>query len=146
MKPELIQACLDWWVARLNLIPELKDKVVLGFSVEDMMQQLSAATGARIGIVYEGIVPVQTPNKDSHVVSISASIGVGLCLIADGKLPGQERGVIPAVRILDKIRKSGFDQRSPTGHFWKMLAELPASEKNGVQVWLQRWSSPIQLS
>lgn len=97
------------------------------------------------GIIYEGMRAVGEPGKATDKIGMSAEIVVSIALVTLVELYATADGKTPVILALSQIRGSMMASRSVTGHRWRFLVEAPASKKDGLAFWIQRWSVPIQL-
>jgi hypothetical protein len=98
-----------------------------------------------VGVVYEGMRPTSDGDKATHKLGISAELVASVMMFHRPDNMNAADTKTPAMTLLDSIRKEIMGSKSPTGHFWKFVVEAAATEKNGVVIWIQRWSTPVQL-
>lgn len=130
--------------AKVKTVPTLGQKTITVMSIEDLTTQLASVTKPAVGILYEGARTVQDPNGKQ--VGVSGEIVFSILMLAETSVVSAKVDMIsPSHDMLDKIRGAIHGTRSPTGHFWRWVMEAPAAQKGSLQVWVQRWSCPIQL-
>lgn len=111
-------------------------------SPEDMKSKTKPLPSSGVGILYEGIRPTSDAQK-----GVSAEMVFSLLVLTEAHLAGP--GVDPknqAIDLLDSLRGLLLATRSPTQHFWRFVVEAPATEIGGSLLWLQRWSTSVQLT
>lgn len=144
----LEEKCLRSLQARVQTLPEFANSCMLVLDDDDLFAKLGNAPRPWCGVAYEGLISNNASIAPSHKVGLSTDMQFSLMFSIDALLPGQETGVIPAVRQLAKVRRHLLDTKGPTGHFWHFLAEVPvgsrkSKDSGAFAVWLQRWSLPF---
>lgn len=123
-------------------------KVFHVYSEEELMDKTKGITFPAVGIVYEGMRAVNEGAGDarvSHKLGVSAELIAAVMLIQRPDNISAADTKTPTMNLLDDIRQEIMGSKSPSGHWWKFVVEASANEKNGVVIWLQRWSTPVQL-
>lgn len=110
-------------------------------SPEDMKSKLKPLVAPGVGVMYEGLRAVGEAQK-----GLSSEMVFSLLVLTDGNLAGHSSdSKVGAVDLLDSLRSLLLATRSPTGHFWRFVVEAPATELGGSLLWLQRWSTNVQI-
>jgi hypothetical protein len=79
-------------------------------------------------------------------VGADAELLVAVVALFRDSPTGDPSNFLNATRLLDAVRDTLKDRRSPSGHFWRFLVEAPAVLKDGNVMWLQRWTCPAILT
>lgn len=149
MADSKVRVVIDSVRDTLQLIADFDGgKVFAVVDADELFDKSAQVPYPAAGVIYEGIRPsaASDSGKSSHKVGMSCELGVAITLIVENTFPqGQEtKGV--AIDILDAIRRKFMDTKSPSGHYWRFVLEAPAISKDGVTIWVQRWSTPIILT
>lgn len=133
----------------LQSVAGLEQKSFFILSEDELMNRAVTVSFPAAGVIYEGMR--SNPDQGAtHHVGLNATINVAIIVFyknAVGIGVNAADSFKPqALALLDTIRNLLRDTRGPSGHYWHFLMEAPALEKNGVVVWVQRWSLPIKLS
>lgn len=126
-------------------------KVFHVYSEEELMDKTKGITFPAVGIVYEGMRAVPESSTNAEAAKVSHRLGVSAELVAAVMILQRPDNIsaadtkTPALSLLDDIRQEIHGSKSPSGHWWRFIVEASAQEKNGVVIWLQRWSTPVQL-
>jgi hypothetical protein len=133
-------------MATMQEIPGLRNKVLFTYDDEDLMNQIKVVRNLPVlGIIYEGIHSLAEPSPSGRV-GISSELILSLALIDQGEgVQRSPQNKIDSLELLDAMREKIINTRSPTGHFWRFMVETNAVLKANVVVWVQRYSTPIQL-
>lgn len=133
---------------QLQSIAAFENKTVHVLNEEEFFKTIQGLPPPTLGVIYEGLRPKTAAEgqKSSHRVGLSADMGIALMLVMQSKsvVGGDLRGT--AIEHLDTIREKLKDTRSASGHYWQFVMEAPAIEKGGYTLWVQRWSTPVQLT
>lgn len=125
-------------------------KVFHVYSEEELMDKTKGITFPAVGVVYEGMRAVNEgvsgEARASHKLGVSCELVAAIMLIQRPDNISAADTKTPTLAMLDDIRQEIMGSKSPSGHFWKFVVEASAQEKNGVVIWLQRWSTPVQLT
>lgn len=138
-------SCTDDLIAKLSGIELLDKKTLTVYSMEDLLETLANVRKPAVGVLYEGARKVQAAGASQIGVSGEAVFSL-LMVYETSVMSKRVDAKSPAHDLLDQMRGEIHGSRSPTGHFWSWVLEAPASQKANVTVWLQRWSTPVQLS
>lgn len=130
----------------LQSIAELGNgKVMSILSEDDLMNKAKLVPFPAAGLVYEGMrsrAEVQVTQK----VGLSVDLGISIVVFYRPDFPAGTDMKNEALMLLDKIRNKIKGTTAPGGKKWRFVAEVPAVEKAGVVVWIQRWSTPVMLT
>lgn len=138
------QACVAAMAAAVQSIGQMQGKAVLQvYDADDLIDNKVGVTLPAAGVLYEGIRSIERVLRETHRTGMDAEIVVSIVLIVDTEGVGPTKNKLKATTLLDACRKAVRDTRSPTGHFWRFVAELPAARKDGKILWVQRWSAPV---
>ncbi|QZI85667.1 hypothetical protein CPT_Summit_011 [Stenotrophomonas phage Summit] len=141
-----VNEILDDVKLKLQSIATFNNQVIHILTEEDFFKKIQGAKPPAVGVLYEGIRAKPEAGKDSHRVGLSNELGMALVLAMQSTSPvgGDLRGT--AIEYLDKMRDVLKDTRSLTGHFWRFELEAPVAEKGGYSLWIQRWSTTVQMT
>lgn len=124
-------------------------KVFHVYSEEELMDKTKGLAFPAVGVVYEGMRAVNDgasgDARASHKLGVSCELIAAIMLIQRPDTISSTDMKTPTLAMLDDIRQEIMGSKSPSGHFWKFVVEASAQEKHGVVIWLQRWSTPVQL-
>lgn len=128
---------------RLKSIAEFqKGKAFHVVSEEDLIDETRVLTYPAVGVVYEGLRPA-----GGNENGLSTRAGFAIVVLTSDKWPTGVDAKGTSLDLLDLIRSKFRDGRPSTGHKWKFEFEGPARSKNAkVLIWVQRWSTPVQLT
>lgn len=130
---------------KVKTVPTFGQKTITVMSIDDLVAQLSSVVKPAVGILYEGARSLQ--GEGGKQFGVSGEVVFSILMLAETSvISSRIETTNPAHDLLDSIRGSIHGTRSPTGHFWKWIMEAPATSKGSNQVWIQRWSCPIQLA
>lgn len=122
----------------------LNGKVKQVYSEEHLADKTKGVSLPAVGIVYEGITPDGNGQGGSPSV-VSCRLILTVVLITDN---AEANGGIPlpkAHEYLSAFRTAINRTKSPTGHAYKFVVEAPAVQKEGRVMWVQRWSTALQI-
>jgi len=141
-----IANCMNALQAAVQSVSELEDKMVFVYSEDDLIDKIKGLTKyPGVGILYEGMRSEPELGRTAKV-GVSAIASFALILIDQTDTPARtDQRKVNSFMYLEDIRIKLMATRSPTGHFWRFLAEAPAAVKGGRILWFQRWVTPIQL-
>jgi hypothetical protein len=137
--------CVDDLKTKLESLAKLKGKAFWVYNEDHLMDKTKGITFPAVGVVYEGIRAVSENQKDTYKVGFSGELVASVMVIQRPDTISPADTKKPAVELLDDIRGQIMGTKSPSGHQWRFVVEASASEKNGVVIWIQRWSTPVQL-
>jgi hypothetical protein len=143
----LAEKCVDDAKAAITPISALNGKTLFTlYSPEDLADDSVALVFPAVGVVYEGIRSVERAPRETHRVGADSELLISFVLLFRDSPTGDPGNFLNATRLLDSIRDTMKDRRSPSGHFWRFLVEAPAVLKNGNVMWIQRWTCPAILT
>lgn len=147
MTHRIVTQCTDQLVETLQSIANIK-KTFLVYSAEHLMDSNKGITYPCAGVIYEGMRPYPEEGKSTHKVGVSNEFVASIVLLTHQDIISKDTYKSLAIEILDDFREEMFKtvRKSPSGHFWRFLFEAPASVSNGVVAYVQRWSTPVQLT
>jgi len=137
--------CVKDVVDRLNSIPDLKGRSFHVMSDNELLEKTKGLMYTCSAVIYGGITSVPDSGA-THKVGLSATLTVDVLLFFKSSPSASSDPKVSAVELLDTVRAKFKDTRSPTGHFWRFTSERPVEVKSGVLGYLQRWTSPVQMS
>lgn len=132
--------------SKVKDLPWVAGRCVSAMSLDDLHARVAHLPKPAIGILYEGARALPSPGGSASL-GVSGEIVFSILLLVDGATLAKVIDVAtPAHGYLDDMRAAIHGGRAPTGNFWKWVIEAPATVKGTQAVWLQRWSTPIQLT
>lgn len=139
-----ITPCLSDLEAKVLLADgKLKGKVFRVYSEAELLNKTKMLALPAIGIIYEGTRNI-AGSQESTTPSKSCELVASIVMICN---PDTMVGTTKyaAAELLDAIREQIRPTRSPTGHYWSFVVEAPAAEKDNRVMWIQRWSTAVQI-
>lgn len=128
----------------IEQIARYRGKVQAVYSVSDLLA-IAASTGVKlplVGVMYEG-ARASGDNK----VGASGEMVFSVILLTETSVISKRSDFSEQAQgHLDEMRESIQGTRATTGHLWKWILEAPASHKNNVSVWIQRWSTNFAVT
>lgn len=129
----------------LEAMDELKGKVHVIYSEEDLYEKTKGLVYPVVGILYGGLVSSSESGKETHKVGVSSDVRVTIVVLDKRRTGASELGNLELINRFDRMRKQFRNVRSPTGHVWRFGMEGATESKSGVMVMFQRWTTPAQL-
>lgn len=137
--------CTQDLVEKVKELAELEERVFYVASEEEVVERTKGMSYPCVGVVYHGIVATEEQGASSKTGD-SANLMVSIMLFFRQNTTATNDPKDAGVELLDEIRQLILRTRSPTGHFWKLQLEVPVEGRRGVLLYLQRWSTPVQLT
>lgn len=126
--------------------PIFKAKTIVVLNESELFDKARQLVPPYTGILYEGIRALPEPvGFQTAKTGVGAEIVISLILVTTAPTNAPLQDKVSVLSILDSVRNAIAATRSPTGAFWRFLVEAPAAEKNGAVLWVQRWSTPVNL-
>lgn len=141
----IARLCVDDFVNAIKVLEPFAGKTYQIFSEEELFDKTKGLVYPCAGIVYEGMKPV-TEHKETHRVGLSVELVASVMILFKSSAVAVGNAKMDAVDVLDLTRGAMKDRRSPSGHYWNFRLEAAANAKGGVLVYIQRWSTPVQLA
>ena len=139
-----ILGLIDFTIDTVKQLPGI-DNVVDIYSDENLRELIAmGATALTIGVLYEGSKGTNTSGSGRSGLSAEAVISLFIAYpttIAGIKVPPRE-----GLKILSKLRNHLRTLRPGDKHMLRFMAEVPAIEKDGAIIWMQRWAVPVILT
>ena len=135
--------CIEDVQAKLDALDEFGQKIFHVYSEEDLLDKATTLRLPAVGVSYGGIT--SEPGQDRSRQGLLGSLRVAIVLIIDSKSIGLDRKD-EAAEMMDLIRCALLGQKSPTGHKWQFLSELPMGSASGVLLYMQRWQTAAPLT
>ena len=141
---KFVTDCTADLVTKVKSVPALGQKTITVMSIDDLTTQLTSVAKPAAGILYEGARTIQ--DQGGKQIGVSGEIVFSILMLVETSVVSSKVDMrSPAHDMLDLVREAIHGTRGPTGHFWKWMLEAPAAQKGSLQVWVQRWSCPVQL-
>lgn len=146
MATPLAQSMVQGALALLQSIAGLTNKALYVLSESELMERGRVMAYPAVGIVYEG-TRSHPDSQPAHRVGLNVELGMAVVLFyrAAPSRDQDDANKTAALALLDLIRAKFLDTVGPSGKFWRFVAEAPALEKDGVVVWVQRWTLPATM-
>jgi len=142
MSADLATVCLDDLIAKIEAIPQFAGKVFHVYSEEELIDKQKGLLFPCVGVIYDGIRAVADAGGKSSSASASYSILAFFRSETFATTDAKDRTVL----LIDLMRSGINGTRSPSGHWWKFQIEASIPSKKGLLVYLQRWSTAVQLT
>lgn len=145
MTSSIARLCVEDIKSRLDAVVELTGKVHQVYTETELFDKTKGLVFPCIGVVYEGMRPQAEP-KVSHKIGTSVELVVAIVVLFKNNANAEADSKLDTVDMLDVLRDTIKDTRSPSGHFWKFQLEAGTSVEGNTLVYMQRWATPVQLS
>lgn len=141
---DLAIKCIAEVKAHLQTVEKIKGKIVSVYSQEELTDSMKGITAPFVGVVYEGMRAV-AEQKETNRQGVSCELVVSLIVVGRVTTAGESSMKNQTLGLLDDLRKAMRNCKSPAGHKWRFNMEAAAAEKQGTTMWIQRWTTPVQL-
>lgn len=145
---DVVQPAIDSIVEALQSIAGLEDKSFTLMSEEELFDRAKLLSAPAAGAVYAGLSPLGE-SKSSHRMGAAALLSAVVVVFyrtgVQVGYPQADRFKSDALAVLYSIRRKLMDTAGPNGKTWRFVSELPALEKKGTVMWIQRWELPVVL-
>lgn len=136
--------CINEMMEKLKTLPGVNNRVFYIYSEDEIEAKTKGLSFPCIAVIYDGIRSTDGGGA-SEKVGVSASLTLSILYLFRQNTLAMEDPKSEALKMLDAARPL-IRGRSSSGHKWRFLVESPLSGgKAGVQVYLQRWSTPVQM-
>lgn len=142
----IAERCVEDLQDKLEALLKAGKKMFWVYSEADLMNTAKGLSFPATGVVYEGMRAVQEGDKPSMRRGASTEIICVVALIVNPDMKASATIKTQAASLLDDFRGALLGTTSPTGHLWRFVVEAQAQEKDGTVVWIQRWSTPAQIT
>lgn len=146
MTTEVAAKCLTSVIKTLQSIAAVSGKVFQIYSEDELMDKTKGMVFPCAGVVYEGMRAISEGSKDTNRQGLSAELVLSILIFFRPDALSPSNTKTSALNLLDDVRDSIKGTRSPSGHLWRFVVEAAATEKHGVVVYIQRWTTPVQLA
>lgn len=130
---------------KVQSIARIGRRVVTAYSEEALLDSVKMVTLPAVGVSYGGMRAVAEPGRDTNRKGASAEFMLNLIVIVDRPGAAEGIGQIKALETLDDLRNAFMEETSTSGHKWRFVSEMLVAERGKIVIWLQRWSTPVQL-
>lgn len=131
---------------RLQSIAGVKGRVLTVYDADELLEKTAAITLPAAGVVYEGMRAVPDGGNSLRAgISCEGVFTIVLLTSSPSSSGSTQSSMVRSHELLDQIRKTMMATRSPSGHLWRFLVEAASTTKGGSLMWIQRWTTPIQL-
>lgn len=142
MSADIATQSVDDLKTKVALIPQFAGKVYHVYSEEELLDKQKGLVYPCIGIIYDGMRTTAEKGDKATSASLSCTILAFFRSESQATLDAKDRTVM----LIDRMRSGINGTRSPTGHWWKFQIEASIPSKKGLLVYLQRWSTAVQLT
>jgi hypothetical protein len=125
--------------------PLIKGRIFTIYSEEELIERTKAISFPCVGVVYDGITAVGEAGTTGKQ-GLSTELTVSLMVFFRQNTRATNDPKLTMVDLMDRLRELIIATRSPSGHLWKFKVEVPVQGKNGILAYIQRWSTPVQLT
>jgi hypothetical protein len=131
--------------AQLQNVSALTGKIVQIYDDTDLLDAMKGISPPFIGIVYEGMRAM--PESGTMRRGVSAEAVFSLVIVEKQTTAGESQVKNRTINLLDATRQAMREMtRATAGHQWRFVLETPAdAKKSGNTMWIQRWTTPVQL-
>lgn len=104
-----------------------------------------------MGIVYDGITPVQKPRDPAPQAGSVGGGGVSSVLRCTFIILDRANTLLledtknSTTLVVDSVRSAMLRRKSPTGHVWRFQLEVAVPSAKGTAGYIQRWETAIPL-
>ena len=137
--------CVNDIISKLEKLPALKGKAFHVMSDQELLDKTKVLMYTCAAVIYGGMREAGD-GKETHKVGNSVEISMDILLFFRTNAQAKDDPKEEAVALLDGIRGQFLDSRAPTGHFWRFRSETSIELKTGLVGYLQRWTSPAQIT
>ena len=134
--------CVNDIIAKLKTISGFTDKVFSIYEQRELFSDSQGLTFPYMGVIYEGLFSDDVPGKKG----LSANLICAILVADSGTGLGGDDSKVTATTLLDDARTVIRATRSPTGHIWNFIDEIPVDADEGVFAYLQRWETKAMLT
>lgn len=145
MTGAIVNDCIESVEQLLKSLDDFGSKVFYIYSEDELLDKTKAISLPAMGVVYDGMRSLSESGKDTGKIGVSAEIVVTVIVVFRRENFSTVDPKLKVVQVLDSIRNKFRGVRSPTGHLWRFQLEAAVEGKKGLQSYIQRWSTPVQL-
>lgn len=138
-------SCIEAIEERIRAVPAIGNRVFHVSSEDEIVEKTKGMAYPCVGVIYSGMTAV-TESGSSARMGQSAELVVSILLFFRQDTRATNDPKESTVAVLDLIRKQIMATKSPSGHFWRFKVEAAVEGGKGVMTYLQRWSTPVQLT
>ena len=130
--------------AKLQLVPELKGKIVHVYNKSDLLDKAKGIVLPFAGIFYNGI-SANSGGGESHKIGNACVLRISVMILTRIDTLSSANMQQLSGKLLDSARNEIFESISPLGHYWNFTGENAEIIKD-VVVYVQQWQTPFTLS
>ena len=139
-----VYRCMSDIDSKLQLLPELKGKIVHVYNKPDLLDKAKGIVLPFAGIFYNGI-SANSGGGETHKVGNACVLRISVMILS--RLDNISNANMQQLsgKLLDSVRNEIFETFSPLGHRWNFTGENAEIVKD-VVVYIQQWQTPFTLS
>lgn len=139
-----VYRCMSDVDSKLQLLPELKGKIVHVYNKSDLLDKAKGIVLPFAGIFYNGI-SANSGGGETHKVGNACILRISVMILS--RLDNISNANMQQLsgKLLDSTRNEIFETFSPLGHRWNFTGENAEIVKD-VVVYIQQWQTPFTLS
>ncbi len=130
--------------AKLQLVPELKGKIVHVYNKSDLLDKAKGIVLPFAGIFPNGI-SANSGGGESHRIGNACVMRISVMILTRIDTLSSANMQQLSGKLLDTTRNEVFETISPLGHYWNYMGENAEIVKD-VVVYVQQWQTPFTLS
>lgn len=134
------QACIDDLITKIKTVAGFTEKTFYVYDFQALLQDSEGLSFPNVGVVYDGTFSQGVPGKKGLSSVLQCTL-----YLAD---TAEARNKTVIMTLLDNIRNTIIsDQtRSPTGHPWEFVEEVPNPFMDEVYLYSQKWETKVMLT
>ena len=139
-----VYRCMSDIDSKLQLLPELKGKIVHVYNKSDLLDKAKGIVLPFAGIFYNGI-SASSGGGETNKKGNSCLLRISIMILTRIDNFSSANMKQLSGKLLDSARNEIFETYSPLGHLWGFGGENAEIVKD-VVVYIQQWQTPFTLS
>lgn len=138
-------SCIEDIENRIKTVPAIGNRVFHVSSEDEIIEKTKGVSFPCVGVIYSGMTATNEAGSSARMGQ-SAELVVSILLFfrQDSRATNDPKD--STVAVLDEIRRKIMATKSPSNHFWRFKVEAAVEGGKGLMTYLQRWSTPVQLT
>lgn len=138
-------SCIEDLEAKIRLVPAIGGRVFHVASEDEIVERTKGMAYPCVGVIYTGMTASGEQGSSAKMgQSVELVASILLFFRQDSRATSDPKE--STIAVLDAIRRNIMTTKSPSGHYWRFKMEVPVEGGKGVMTYLQRWSTPVQLT
>lgn len=138
-------SCIEDIEAKIRAVPAIGNRVFHVASEDEIVERTKGMSYPCVGVIYSGMTAINESGATAKLGQ-SAELVVSILLFFRQDSRATNDPKESTVAVLDAIRRNIMATRSPSGHHWRFKVEAAVEGGKGLMTFLQRWSTPVQLT